>query len=303
LARADPQKRNGFFGEVGKKMRLVAPKRKFGETWSRRGSPKRSPGMADVLPRSVSFAALRGYVPLQARRQSITSTPPRRRRAIGIRPCDVITAVPGEVLHQRSRTLLQGEAGKYRAVQLVCNTPPRKVFCICCDSASSDVYTTQLTDLGDRSLYEVGSDRARGYGAAVQMLTEAGGATSPAEKDRAQADSLSDDGLLQRQSTTYPRRGSGRGPGRIIRPASGARRARTCAPSAPAPWTNGPGGRLFQMQVDSCQFAGSRGGQLATKTDVRQPRRQVLPQDKHHVQRDGKHGCAVRRCVSACLTS
>ena len=316
---------NGFFGEVGKRMRLIAPKAKFGGDviFDAVESPEEIawdyghdiyPPKRFLLPHYEDM--FRYGKDLKIR--NAVDAPPQA--IVGIRSCDVKA-----IRFQEKFFISQIVDPYYKArldntvlFSLVCNKPPKKeCFCICCDSGPylASAYDVQLTDLGDRFLYEVGSEK----GAAVteplaKMLGEArDGDLAERRKIELQADSLFQTTAYFAKAITYI--SSDEVPDDVweelgatcFRCAACTNLCPICTCYTVDDRHEDDGSFARCRSWDSCQFAGftreASGHNPRPTFGSRVKRRFYHKASYQYVQRDGTHGCAgCGRCVSACLT-
>jgi len=298
-------------------MRLIAPSEKFGGdvvfdavespeeiAWDY-GHDVYPPGKRFLLPHYEDMFCYK----LDGKNIKIENAAAAPAQAIvAIRSCDVSAVRFQEkfYVNQIVDPYFKAKLDNTVLFSLVCNTPPKKeCFCICCDAGPylSSAYDVQLTDLGDRFLYEIGSEK----GAAAteplsKMLSDAGdGDLAERRKIELQADSLFQTTAFFAKAINYissdevPTR-FGRS---LARRASGAPPARTSAPSARAtPWT------IVPRPTDRSRDAG-RGTRASSPGSPERPagttrglrsakrvkRRFYHKASYQYVQRDGTHGC------------
>jgi len=200
----------------------------------------------------------------------------------------------------------------------VCNRPPKKeCFCICCDSGPYlDVgFDVQLTDLGDRFLYEIGSEKGtkvtdpRGY-----LLTKA----QPADVDERSRIELQADSLFE--TTAYFAKAINFITADLVpnevweKLGSTCFRCGACTNLCPVctcftvdDLACADGSHTRCRSWDSCQFSGfmreASGHNPRPTFGGRVQRRLYHKASYQYVTRDGQHGCVgCGRCTSACLT-
>ena len=319
---------NNFFGEIGKKMKLIAPKRKFGGDviFDAVDSPEEIawdyghdiyPPKRFLLPHYEDM--FRYEVDGKNVKMSDAATSPSQ-AIVAMRSCDV-----SAVRFQEKFFFSQITDPYYKArldntvlFSLVCNEPPKKeCFCICCDAGPylASGYDVQLTDLGDRFLYEVGSEKgAAATEPLASMLTEAReDDLAERRKVELRADSLFQTTAYFAKAINYI--SSDEVPDEVWDElGSTCFRCAACTNLCPIctcytvderPEADGSFTRCRSW--DSCQFAGftreASGHNPRPTFGSRVKRRFYHKTSYQYVQRDGKHGCVgCGRCVSACLT-
>lgn len=201
---------------------------------------------------------------------------------------------------------------------LVCNEPPKKeCFCICCDSGPylhSD-FDVQLTDLGDRFLYEIGSEKGRrATEAGANVLAKA----KPDDLAQRRRIELHADSLFE--SVSYIAKtinfiSADEVPDVVWEElGSTCFRCGACTNLCPVCTCytvddRAEGDDLFTRcrSWDSCQYAGftreATGHNPRPTFGSRVQRRFYHKASYQYITRDGVHGCVgCGRCVSACLT-
>ena len=160
-----------FFASIAYEMQLVAPKKLFGgdTAFDVIESPKDIawdyghdvyPPKRFLLPHYEDMFRYRtdGNVTIE----NLGEAP--KQAIVGIRSCDVKAIRFQEKFFAAEIVdpYYKARADNTVLFSLVCNKPPRaECFCVCCDAGpylEAD-YDVQLTDLGDRLLYEVGSEK------------------------------------------------------------------------------------------------------------------------------------------------
>jgi len=159
-----------FVASLLTEMRVVAPKKHFGGdvmfaevqspdeiSWDYGNDPH--PPKRYVLPELEPLFRYRSDGRVEIERMADAP----RQAILGIRSCDVVA------LRQQERFFSQpiadpnftARARNTVLLSLVCNSPREECFCICCDAGPylTEGYDVQLTDLGDRFLYEIGSEK------------------------------------------------------------------------------------------------------------------------------------------------
>lgn len=315
-----------FFACVGKEMRLIAPTRlfgsdvRFGEVESTKDivfdygrdlyPPKRFllPHHENMFRYSEDGGSIE--VSLEAPAQAI----------IGIRSCDVMAIRFQErfFCNQIVDPYFKPRLDNTVFFSLVCNAPPREeCFCICCDSGpylESD-FDVQLTDLGDRFLYEVGSPKGEEATALGSFALREAQSTDLAESHRIQlqadsqfktvaylakainfisADEVPDDVYEKLGATCF--------------------RCGACTNLCPVCTCytvddqREKGATFVRRRFwDSCQYSGftreASGHNPRATPGSRLARRLYHKASYQYIMRDGRHGCVgCGRCVTACLT-
>ncbi len=316
-----------FFASLAHEMRLIAPKRRFGGdvifdvvespqdiAWDYGHDiypPKRFllPHYEDMFSYKtdggVSIEDL-GEAPKQA--------------IIGIRSCDV------KAIRFQEKFFGSPIVDSYYAARakntvlfsLVCNKPPKKeCFCICCDSGPylDSGFDVQLTDLGDRFLYEIGSEKGRKATNDVDYMLTTASAKDQGERKHIElrADSLFETTAYFAKAITFI--SWDEVPEQIWEDlGSTCFRCAACTNLCPIctcytvderPEADGSFTRCRSW--DSCQFSGftreASGHNPRPTFGTRVQRRFYHKTSYQYIARDGTHGCAgCGRCVSACLT-
>jgi len=239
---------------------------------------------------------------------------------VGIRSCDVRA-----VRFQERFFLSQIEDPYFKArldntvlFSLVCNKPPRKeCFCICCDAGPylDSGFDVQLTDLGDRFLYEIGS--AKGEKVTTQeayMLKEAGpDDIAKRRKIELEADSLFETTAYIAKAINYI--SSNEVPPEVWEDlGSTCFRCGACTNLCPVctcftvdDLQRLDGSFIRCRSWDSCQYAGftreASGHNPRPTFGSRVQRRFYHKASYQYIERDGTHGCVgCGRCVTTCLT-
>jgi len=201
---------------------------------------------------------------------------------------------------------------------LVCNMPPKKeCFCICCDSGPylNAGFDVQLTDLGDRFLYEIGSEKgARATEAGASLLVKAGpGDIAERRRIELQADSLFETTAYLAKAINFI--SADEVPDEIWEElGSTCFRCSACTNLCPVctcytvdDRAEADGSFTRCRSWDSCQYAGftreASGHNPRPTFGSRVQRRFYHKTSYPYIVRDGRHGCVgCGRCVSACLT-
>ncbi|MCL6519533.1 MAG: 4Fe-4S dicluster domain-containing protein [Armatimonadetes bacterium] len=201
---------------------------------------------------------------------------------------------------------------------LVCNTPPKEeCFCICCDSGPwlESGFDVQLTDLGDRFLYEVGSDKGeKATEPRAYMLLPA----TPADIEARRQIELQADSRFQ--TVSYLAKAinfisADEVPAKIWEDlGSTCFRCGACTNLCPVCTCftvddrEEPDGTFTRCRSwDSCQYAGftreASGHNPRPTFGSRVARRFYHKTSYQYIIRDGRHGCVgCGRCITACLT-
>jgi sulfhydrogenase subunit beta (sulfur reductase) len=241
------------------------------------------------------------------------------RALIGVRSCDVEANRRQERFfgHPIEDPYFKARSENTVMFSLVCNKPPKKeCFCICCDAGPylDGGFDVQLTDLGDRFLYEIGSDKGVKVTAPrMNMLSEASPEDLEARRRiELEADSLFDTvGYIAKainfisENEVPPQ----------VWEELGAEcfGCGSCTHLCPVCTcftvedTERPDGWVSRCRIwDSCQYSGftqeaSGHNPRATYGD-RVKRRLFHKASYQYVMRDGWHGCVgCGRCVTSCL--
>lgn len=316
-----------FFAGVAKAMQIIAPKKLFGGDvmFGEVKSPEEIvweyghdiyPPKRFLLPH---FEDMFRYECGKAIKiEDLKDSPAQA--IVGIRSCDVAA-----IRFQERFFSAQIEDPYYKArsdstvlFSLVCNKPPKKdCFCICCDSGpylNSD-FDVQLTDLGDRFLYEIGSEKGAKAGEAGSRLLAKAGAGDFKERRRIelQADSLFETKAYIAKAINFI--SADEVPDKVWEDlGSTCFRCGACTNLCPV-CTCYTVDDLAETDCsftrcrswDSCQFAGftreASGHNPRPTSGSRIHRRLYHKASYQYIMRDGKHGCVgCGRCVSACLT-
>jgi len=319
---------SAFFGSLASDMRLIAPKEAFGGDviFDAIESPKDIvwdyghdiyPPKRFLLPHYEEMFRYdcRGRIHIQP------APKPSPQAIIGIRSCDI------SAIRFQERFFTQPIVDPYYKDRLdatvlfglVCTKPPRReCFCICCDSGPwlESGFDVQLTDLGDRFLYEVGSDKgAKATEPRAYLLTPAR-SEDFAERRRLelQADSLFQTTSYIAKAITYI--SADEVPDEVWEElGSTCFRCGACTNLCPVCTcftvddvenTDGTFSRCRSW--DSCQFSGftreASGHNPRSAYGQRVQRRFYHKCSYQYIMRDGRHGCVgCGRCITACLTN
>ena len=316
-----------FFSSLALEMRLIAPRAHFGGDvmFAPVESPEQIvwdyshdmyPPKRFVLPHFEDI--LRYENGDKIRISNLIEAP--RQALVGVRSCDVKAVRQqerfycGEIVDPYFRARLENTV----LFSVVCNRPPKKeCFCICCDSGpylDSD-FDVQLTDLGDRFLYEVGSNRGVAASEPRARMLSAAGPDDLAERRKIE---LRADSLFE--TTAYFAKAINFISADEIPDAIWEKMGETCFRCGAC--TNlcpvctcftvddrAEQGTAFTRcrSWDSCHYAGftreASGHNPRPTSGSRLKRRFFHKASYQYVMRDGKHGCVgCGRCVSACLT-
>lgn len=317
-----------FFESVARDTRLIAPKRRFGGDviFDVVSSPKEIawdyghdiyPPKRFLLPHYEDMFRYRAGKEVGI--EDLAHAP--KQAIIGIRSCDV------KAIRFQERFFSAQIVDPYYAARsrntvlfsLVCNRPPKKeCFCICTDSGpylNAD-YDVQLTDLGDRFLYEIGSDKGRLAGERGAHLLKPAAPGDLAERKRVElaADSLFDTTAYFAKALNFI--SYDEVPDAIWEDlGSTCFRCGACTNLCPIctcytvdDLAHEDGSFVRCRSWDSCQLSGftreTSGHNPRSTFGSRVQRRFYHKVSYQYVQRDGTHGCAgCGRCVSACLTN
>jgi ferredoxin len=309
-------------------MRIIAPRRHFGgdEMFGEVQSPKEIawnyghdlyPPKRFLLPH---YEDMFRYETDGSKVKIESAADAPKQAIVGIRSCDVKAIRFQEKFYSQPIVddYYMSRLENTILFSLVCNEPPKKeCFCICCDSWPylENGFDVQLTDLGDRFLYEIGSEKGakvsepRGY-----MLTEAQPSDlNERKRIELHADSLFDtvgylakaimfisenqvpDEVWEELGSTCFRCGACTNLCPIC----------TCYTVEDREETDGSFTRC--RSLDSCQWAGftreASSHNPRPTFGSRVVRRIYHKASYQYIMRDGTHGCAgCGRCMSACLT-
>ena len=318
---------DAFFAAIGREMRLVAPKKQFGgdETFDVVESPDQIawdyshtivPPKHFLFPQSDDMFNYKADGAVEYKR--LVEAP--KQAIVGIRSCDVkaIRFQQRFFTDQIVDPYFKARLDNTVLFSLVCNEPPREeCFCICCDAGpylESD-FDVQLTDLGDRFLYEIGSENglnATQLGA--QFLSEAG-QTEASERKRIELEADSKFTTVGYLAKAIMFISSDEVPAQVWEElGSTCMRCGACTNLCPVctcytvddrPESDGSYTRCRSW--DSCQFAGftreGSGHNPRPTPGTRVQRRFYHKASYQYIMRDGKHGCVgCGRCVSTCMT-
>lgn len=316
-----------FFASVGHEMNLIAPKAHFGGDviFAPIESPKEIVWDAhDIYPPKrfllPHYEDMFGYTSGEQPRVTNLAEAPKQ-AIIGIRSCDVKAMRFQEKFFcsQITDPYFKARLDNTVLFSVVCNKPPRKeCFCICCDSGPylESEYDVQLTDLGDKFLYEIGSDK----GVAVTepliyMLEQSEAADLAARKKiELQADSLFETEAYFAKAINFI--SDDEVPDQVWEDLGATCfRCGACTNLCPVctcytvddlPENDGSVTRCRSW--DSCQFSGftreASGHNPRSTCGSRLQRRFYHKASYQYVMRDGVHGCVgCGRCISACLAN
>lgn len=317
-----------FFATVARDMRLIAPRSHFGgdvmfeEIESPReiawdyGHDIYPPGKRYILPHYEDMFRYKCGAKVEIEDKSEAP----RQAIVGIRSCDVKSVRFQERFYNYPivDTIFKARADNTVLFSLVCNEPPnRECFCICCDSGPylDSGYDVQLTDLGDRFLYEIGSEKGlRATEPAGHMLDDSTPNDIAARRRiELHSDSLFDtvsyvakainfisydevsDAIWERLGATCMRCGACTNLCPIC----------TCYTVDDRPEEDG--GFTRYRWWDSCQFSGftreASGHNPRPTFGTRVQRRFYHKMSYQYIMRDGTHGCAgCGRCILTCCT-
>lgn len=319
---------SSFFSSVGEEMQLLAPKKLFSGdvvfdavespdqiAWDY-GHDIYPPGKRFLFPHYEDMFRYRTG-------DQISIEPfesPPKQAIVGIRSCDV-TAVRFQEKFFGSPTQDPFYAQRSQNTvlfSLVCNKPPKKeCFCICCDAGPylESGYDVQLTDLGDRFLYEIGSEKGLAVSESRAQFLEPATDQDIAERKRIE---LEADSLFQTASyiakaiiyitgdevpdEVWEELGS-----TCFRCAACTNLCPVCTCYTVDDIPEEEGCFVRCRSWDSCQYAGftreASGHNPRPTFGSRVKRRFYHKASFQYIMRDGRHGCVgCGRCVSACLT-
>ncbi len=317
-----------FFYSLQEQMQLIAPKQRFAgdvvfdlvnspdEIVWEYGHDIYPPGKRYLFPHYEDMFSYR-----QGEQIAIDVAADVPRQAIvGIRSCDV-TAVRFQERFFSSPIVdpfYKTRSDNTVLFSLVCNEPPKKdCFCICCDAGPylESGFDVQLTDLGDRFLYEIGSEKGLDVSEPREKYLEASTEQDIAERKRIElhADSLFQTASYIAKAIIYIT--SDEVPDEVWEElGSTCFRCAACTNLCPIctcytvddrPEPDGSFTRCRSW--DSCQYAGftreASGHNPRPTFGSRVKRRFYHKASFQYIMRDGRHGCVgCGRCVSSCLT-
>ena len=316
-----------FFASVARERRLIAPKAHFGGDimFDEVASPGEIvweythdvyPPKRFVLPH---FEDMFRYETGEAFRiEDVAEAQPQA--IVGIRSCDVkaIRAQENFFGGEIVDPYFKARSDNTVLFSLVCNKPVKKeCFCICCDAGpwlDSD-FDVQLTDLGDRFLFEIGSEKGqKASSAGAHMLSPAGDEDLDERKRiELQADSLFETTAYLAKAINFIT--SDEVPDQVweelgatcFRCAACTNLCPVCTCFTVDDRPEGDASFVRCRSWDSCQYAGftreASGHNPRATFGSRVKRRFFHKASYQYVTRDGRHGCVgCGRCVSACLT-
>ncbi len=241
-----------------------------------------------------------------------------RMAIFGIRSCDVTAFRYLEHFFDRppAETTFLDAASKILLVSIACNEPGENCFCVCCDGGPflEGGFDVQLTDLGDRFLFEIGSDRG------AEAARRAGGMLKAAsEADRTRRERLAEEALDKFGITSHMATGIRKLTSRRVAEELWARLAARCIECGGcafvcpictcfdvADMCDGESNGRRERTRDCCQYAGysreASGFNPRPDKVSRFKRRFYHKLSFFYLQQDGRHGCVgCGRCVSACF--
>lgn len=245
---------------------------------------------------------------------------PPKQLIVGIRSCDVAAIRQQQRFFgsQIDDPYFRRRLDNTVLVSIVCNKPARKeCFCICCDSGPylESGFDVQLTDLGDRYLYEIGSEKGEQISQPGLFMLKPAEAKDISERRRLelQADSLFQTEAYFAKALMFI--SENEVPDQVWEElGSSCFRCGACTNLCPVCTCFTVEDRREEdgcftrcRSWDSCQLAGftreASGHNPRPTHGSRVQRRFYHKASYQYVQRDGKHGCVgCGRCVSACLT-
>ncbi len=316
-----------FFASIAHERQLVAPRKLFGgdSAFDVVESPKDIdwdyghdvyPPKRFLLPHFEDMFSYKAGKDVSI--ENVGDAP--KQAIVGIRSCDV-----SAIRFQERFFSAQIVDPYYKArsdntvlFSLACNKPPRpECFCVCCDAGPwlDAGYDVQLTDLGDRFLCEVGSEKGDEAIQAGAYMLEPAEPSDIAEQKRIhlKADSqFESTTAYMAKAVTFISEDSV--PQEVWEDlGSTCFRCAACTNLCPVctcyTVDDRPDGDSFTRcrSWDSCQYAGftreASGYNPRATFGSRVQRRFYHKASYPYIQRDGTHGCVgCGRCVSACLT-
>lgn len=316
-----------FLAALGPDLQLIAPRALFGgdAMFDRVESPKDIawdyghdiyPPKRFLLPHHEDMFRYR--VGAKVEIEDASEAP--KQAIIGIRSCDVKAIrfqekfFGGQIADPYYRARLDNTV----LFSLVCNKPPRReCFCICCDAGPylTSGFDVQLTDLGDRFLYEIGSEKGAKATEPGAYMLEAVQSDDLRERKRIelQADSLFETTAYFAKAMNFI--SADEVPDNVWEElGSSCFRCAACTNLCPVctcytvdDRADGDGAFTRCRAWDSCQYSGftreASGHNPRPTFGSRVQRRFYHKVSYQYVTRDGTHGCVgCGRCVSACLT-
>ncbi|MGQ9523883.1 MAG: 4Fe-4S dicluster domain-containing protein [Armatimonadota bacterium] len=241
-----------------------------------------------------------------------------RQAILGIRSCDVVA------LRQLERFFAQpitdpnftSRAQNTVLFSLVCNSPREECFCICCDAGPylTEGYDVQLTDLGDRFLYEIGSEKG------LEVSRPRSDILTPAsEGDLAARRRIEIEADAKFQTTSYIAKAitfisANEVPEKVwddlgatcFRCGNCTNLCPVCTCFTVEDVPEGDGWYTRLRCWDSCQLAGftreASGFNPRASFGKRVQRRFFHKASYQYITRDGRHGCVgCGRCTKGCL--
>lgn len=329
-----------FFAGLGHEMRLIAPKTHFGGdvmfdvveapseiVWDYGHDvypPKRFllPHYEDMFRYDCRGAGdpstSSSNAPTSIEIENAAEAPPQA--IIGIRSCDVKAIRFQEKFYSWPIVdpLYKARSENTVLFSLVCNEPPKKeCFCICCDAGpylEAD-YDVQLTDLGDRFLFEVGSEKGRkAIESGAYLLADAKpNDFTERRKIELHADSLFETVSYIAKAINYIT--ADEAPDLVWEElGSTCFRCGACTNLCPVctcytveDIAQNNGSFMRCRSWDSCQYSGftreASGHNPRPTKGSRLYRRMYHKASYQYIMRDGTHGCVgCGRCITACLT-
>lgn len=317
-----------FFAALARDARLIAPKRHFGGDvmFGEVGSPEEIVWEYghDLYPPTKRFIythfqdLFRYRTGEKVAIEDLAEAP--KQIMVGVRSCDV-KAVRFQERFFGSPIVdpyYMNRAANTVIFSLVCNAPPRKeCFCICCDAGPYlyNGFDVQLTDLGDKFLYEIGSDKGAAATEPGQNLLKEATPDDMAERKRIElrADSLFETVSYIAKAINYI--SSDEVPEEVWEElGSTCFRCGACTNLCPIctcytieDRAEGDGCYVRRRWWDSCQFLGftrEASGFNPRATQGRRVYRRFYHKASYqYITRDTTHGCVgCGRCLAGCLT-
>lgn len=241
-----------------------------------------------------------------------------RMAIFGIRSCDVAAFRYLERFFGRppTDTPFAQAASRTLLVSITCQLPGENCFCVCCDGGPflDDRFDIQLTDLDDRFLLEIGSERGEEAARRASAILKP---ASKAEIERRKR--LAEDVLEKFRITSHMATGVRKLTSRQVEEEIWARLAARCIECGGCAFVcpictcfdvadvcDGETGGRRERTRDCCQFSGysreASGFNPRPDKVSRFKRRFYHKLSYFYIQQDGMHGCVgCGRCVSACF--
>lgn len=236
----------------------------------------------------------------------------------GIRSCDVTAFRYLERFFARppAEDSFAEAASKVLLVSLACQEPGEDCFCVCCDGGPflEDRYDIQLTDLGDRYLMEIGSERGAAAARRASSMLRPAPKEDVGRRKRLAEETLEKFRITSHMATGVRKLTSrqvaeelwGRLAARCIECGGCAFVCPVCTCFDVADMCDGDHAGRRERTRDCCQYAGysreASGFNPRPDKMSRFKRRFYHKLSYFYIQQDGMHGCVgCGRCVSACF--